>query len=92
MKLSNVLLTAMLTSVCASQAQDSIIKTDLDSLHISRLQNNVTEIPIDSVLLKKIDSLYASRNKKKPKKYTKQKTATPTVERPHFYCPGCGRG
>ncbi len=102
MRLSNVLLAAMFTSVYGALAQEATTVTSIDTVKESNIMERPFEISIDSALLKKIDSLYANRNKL-PNTIQKKHTAngqsavrdigTPKVtKRPSFNCPGCGRG
>jgi len=95
MRLSNVLLTTILTATYGSFAQGSTTVLAQDENN----ERNSVEISIDSVLLKKIERRYAQRNRKKlrQKKINKnrlvqQKSYSEKNSRPHYYCPGCGRG
>lgn len=101
MRLSNVLLAAMVTSVYGSLAQEVTTVNAVDSIMEPNIPQQPIEISIDSALLKKIDSLYANRNK--PAKIdnknhidgrsTVKEIALPrAVKRPWLNCPSCGRG
>ena len=95
MRLSNVLLTAMLTTTYGSLAQESTTTFHQDSNN----EKNPIETSLDSALLKKIERRYAKRNKKKlrqkktiQKRLVQQESYSEITSRPHYYCPGCGRG
>ena len=102
MRLSNVLLAAMVTSVYGGLAQEVTTVKTLDSILQSNSLGSPIEISIDSALLKKIDSLYSNRNKL-PKmdnknhigngQNTVKEIETPrVVKRPWLNCPSCSRG
>lgn len=102
MRLSNVLLAAMVTSVYGSLAQEVTTINAVDSIMESNTPQQPIEISIDSALLKKIDSLYANRNKPARidnknhiddgRSRVKEIAIPRAVKRPWLNCPSCGRG
>lgn len=100
MKLSKVLLAAMLASTCVGLAQEHTPLNNQDSLNLSNIKKNLSEITADSLFHEKVNKFYAKKEKKKKRKtklvyanignqeLDKQKT----IYHSQNNCPGCGRG
>lgn len=97
MRLSNVLLAAMLATTYDSLAQDSTVNMDLDSISKSNNLKNSVEIYRDSIYHKKVALFYAKRRKKELRKAKRPKLVQENIYaekviRSYHNCPGCGRG